>query len=132
MKKAAKILGWVLAAILVILIIMMVFMVSTANRDRKNLYYSGLEASKVADGVYRGSAETSLVKVEVEVTVQNHTIIRIDILKHENGMGSKAEAITKDMVSQNTYEVDTISGATLSSEVIKSAVSIALEKGKEQ
>ncbi len=132
MKRAGKFLGWLLAVILALLIIMVVFMVTSANHERKKLYYSGLEASQVADGVYRGMADASLVRAEVEVTVQNHMIIRIDLLKHENGLGTKAEAITKEMVRQNTYEVDAISGATLSSEVIKSAVSIALEKGKER
>jgi uncharacterized protein with FMN-binding domain len=107
-------------------------MASTADRERKNLYYSVLEPSKIADGAFQGGADTTFVKAEVEVTVKDHTIIEIDLLKHENGKGAKAEAIIMDMINQNTYQVDSISGATLSSEVIKSAVSIALEQGKEQ
>ncbi len=132
MKRAGKFLGGILAAILTLLIAMFVFMASTADRERKNLYYSVLEPSKIADGAFQGGADTTFVKAEVEVTVKDHTIIEIDLLKHENGKGAKAEAIIMDMINQNTYQVDSISGATLSSEVIKSAVSIALEQGKEQ
>jgi hypothetical protein len=43
-------------------------------------------------------------------------------------MGSKAESITETMVTRNSYDVDAVSGATLSSEAIKSAVSKALKK----
>lgn len=56
----------------------------------------------------------------------NLTYKIIDILKHDNGKGKKAEQIRANMIDSNTYDVDAISGATTSSEVIKSAVSNAL------
>ena len=51
------------------------------------------------------------------------------VIEHQNGLGAKAEAITEDIIAQNDYDVDGVSGATLSSEAIKSAVSKALKKG---
>ena len=84
---------------------------------------------QVADGTYEGTAETPLVKVTVEVTVQDHAIREIKLLRHENGQGAPAEAMLPEMLSRNTSEVDSVSGATLSSKAIRAAVRNALAKG---
>ena len=86
---------------------------------------------QVADGTYEGTAETPLVKVTVEVTVQKHALREIRLLRHENGQGAPAEAMLPEMLSRNTSEVDTISGATLSGKAIRAAVRDALAKGAE-
>ena len=86
---------------------------------------------QVADGTYEGTAETPLVKVTVEVTVQDHAIREIKLLRHENGQGAPAEDMLPEMLSRNTSEVDTISGATLSGKAIRAAVRDALAKGAE-
>ncbi|MGI5854788.1 MAG: FMN-binding protein, partial [Bacillota bacterium] len=88
------------------------------------------DLSAIEDGIYRGAAETAMVKVAVEVEVIDHKITGINILKHDNGLGKKAEQITGKMIKMNTYDVDVVSGATSSSLVIKSAVSDALAHGK--
>ncbi len=120
----------ILAAVIGILIIVMLAMFIKIESEMKSLAYYETDLNELEDGVYQGKAETTLVKAEVEVEVDDHKIIRIDILKHDNGMGKEAERITGDMIKMNTYEVDAISGATSSSEVIKSAVSDALANGK--
>ena len=84
---------------------------------------------RVSDGVYEGTAETPLVKVAVEVTVQNHTLREIRLLRHENGQGAPSEAMLADMLSRNTSEVDGVAGATLSSKAIRAAVRDALARG---
>ena len=84
---------------------------------------------QVADGTYEGAAETPLVKVTVEVTVQAHKLKDIQLLRHENGQGAPAEPMIPDMLSRNTSEVDTVSGATLSSKAIRAAVRDALAEG---
>ena len=84
---------------------------------------------QVADGTYEGTAETPLVKVTVEVTVQKHALREIRLLRHENGQGAPAEAMLPEMLSRNTSEVDSVSGATLSSKAIRAAVRDALAKG---
>ena len=86
----------------------------------------------VADGTYEGTAETPLVKVSVAVTVENHTLKDIQLLRHENGKGAPAEAMLPEMLRQNTSEVDTVSGATMSSKAIRAAVRDALAKGAEK
>lgn len=84
---------------------------------------------QVADGTYEGAAETPLVKVTVEVTVQAHKLKDIQLLRHENGQGAPAEAMIPDMLNRNTSEVDSVSGATLSSKAIRAAVRDALAEG---
>ncbi|MBR6308877.1 MAG: FMN-binding protein [Lachnospiraceae bacterium] len=83
----------------------------------------------VADGTYEASSETTLVKATVKVTVEGGKITNIDILRHECGLGGPAGEIVKDIRNANTVEVDAVSGATYSSEVIKDAVRKALRQG---
>ena len=87
---------------------------------------TNINLSQVADGVYTGHSETDLVKVDVRVTVADGRIEDIEILKHECGKGHPADVIVSDMIKDNTVEVDAVSGATMSSEVIKDAVRDAL------
>lgn len=122
MKKVIRIFIVIIAFFIIMIAVMFIKMES----DMKNLSYHEINMNTVDDGIYFGKAETSLVKVEVEVEVKNNKITNIGILKHVNGMGEKAEQITTHMIDKNTYDVDAISGATASSEVIKSAVSNAL------
>ena len=86
--------------------------------------------SSVEDGIYEGEVETALVKVTVLVTVAEHQIRDIQLTRHENGRGAPAEAMLAEMVRQNTSEVDTVSGATMSSKTIRAAVRNALAKGR--
>ena len=90
-----------------------------------------IDISQVADGVYTGHSETDLVKVEVRVTVAEGMIRDIEILKHECGKGRRANEIVNDIIEKNDIEVDAVSGATMSSEVIKAAVRDALRSGFE-
>ena len=87
------------------------------------------DLSKVEYGIYRGKVETMLVKAEVEVSVKNHKIISISIIKHENGKGKSAEAIVDAIIKDNSTDVELIAGATMSSLVIRAAVIDAVNKG---
>jgi uncharacterized protein with FMN-binding domain len=90
---------------------------------------SPIDVGQVADGVYTGRSETDMVKVEVSVTVSGGVISDIEILKHECGKGHPADIIVNDMITNNAPDVDAVSGATMSSEVIKDAVRNALRSG---
>lgn len=109
-----------------------------AMKKQVSRMYEQLDAATVvaldhvADGTYEGTAETPLVKVTVAVTVENHTLKDIQLLRHENGKGTPAEAMLPEMLRQNTSEVDTVSGATMSSKAIRAAVRDALVKGAQK
>lgn len=85
-----------------------------------------IDLQTIKDGIYEGHSETLLVKVGVRVVISSGKIENIEILKHECGKGKPANAIVEDMVKINGVEVDAVSGATISSEVIKDAVRNAL------
>ncbi|MBR4084601.1 MAG: FMN-binding protein [Lachnospiraceae bacterium] len=88
-----------------------------------------IDMSEVEDGVYEGHSELGPVIVDVKVIVENSKIIEVEILQHQNGLGQTANVIVEDMVDKNTYDVDAVSGATVSSEIIMNAVNDALQKG---
>ena len=88
-----------------------------------------IDVSQVEDGVYDGYSEMGPVVVDVRVTMKSGRIEDIEIIRHQNGLGQSANAIIDDMVKKNTYDVDAVSGATVSSEIIMNAVNNALQKG---
>lgn len=90
-----------------------------------------LECSAYNDGVYYGEAEGFGGRVAVDVTISEGKITDIAIVsaEHEDGAYlTMAEDIVPAIIKQQSAEVDTISGATYSSEGIKNAVEQALEK----
>ena len=93
------------------------------------LTFDEIDLTKVEDGVYEGQCDTGVVRVRVQVTIRNHQLESIDLLEHENGRGTPAEAILDQMVQNQTTAVDAVSGATCSSKVIRKAVENALAEG---
>lgn len=96
----------------------------------KETTFSSLDISSVTDGVYIGEYDVNFVCAKVEVTVQNGIITNIDILEHKNGRGKPAEIVADRIMEEQKIDVDTVSGATNSSIVIKKAVENALKRDK--
>lgn len=129
MKKVFKAL-FATAIVFAIIIISAVIIVSNRMIGQVNAFdRSIIDVGQVSDGVYYGHSETDLVKVEVSVTVSSGKIQDIEILKHECGKGLPANEIVNDIIKNNDIEVDAVTGATTSSEVIKDAVRNALRSG---
>lgn len=129
-KKTVLILGAILGTL--IIIIMVAFfsmgkMIKTTYQELDDVPVVDME--RVADGEYTGEAETPLVKVTVQVKVQNHEITDISLVRHVNGKGEIAESMIPVMLRENTSEVDEVSQATLSSKTIRAAVRRALQEG---
>ena len=93
------------------------------------LTFDEIDLTKVEDGIYEGQCDTGIVRARVQVTVRDHQMERIDLLEHENGRGTPAEAILDQMVQDQTTAVDAVSGATCSSKVIRKAVENAIKAG---
>lgn len=128
MKRLVMILG-IIGIIVAVLIGVVIKLGEVQKKDMQRLRYEEIDMSKVASGDYEGIAETTLVKVTVTVSVLEHQITDIVINRHENGKGEPAEIIVQSMIKQNEWDVDVVSGATTSSNVIKFAVNNALSKG---
>jgi uncharacterized protein with FMN-binding domain len=125
MKTWKKVLLIVAAIVLVMAIALFIFMNSVIKKG-DSLPRGEVDLAQVEDGTYLGNADNGLVAVDVSVTVSDHKLTEIKIISHREGMGEAAEDITADMIAENSTDVDVISGATMSSEMIKAAVYDAL------
>ena len=130
MKKAFRFF-LVLFLILIILAVSCTAMMTKGMEKAKNelMLTEDPDSSKVDDGIYKGKYDTMLVKAEVEVSVVNHKIASISIIKYENGKGKPAETIVDTIIKDNSTDVELVAGATMSSLVIRAAVIDALNKG---
>ena len=96
----------------------------------KDIKISNIDLSKISDGKYTGSCDALYVAAKVSVTVKNHKITEIILLKHKTERGKPAEVLPGKVVKAQSLKVDTISGATNSSKVILKSIENALNSGK--
>jgi uncharacterized protein with FMN-binding domain len=99
----------------------------TACVNAKGILIANPDIGKLADGTYRGQSKVGPVRVTLDVTVKDKAIKGIDLIRHFNGLGKKAEAIIPRVIEAQSLEVDTISGATFSSKAILQAIERALD-----
>ena len=115
---------------MLIIAVAFVVLFSSLMSANKNLdAIETIDINMVQDGTYTGSTDAVLVKVDVEVTVKDHKIVAINLIKHQNGQGKPAETVLDTMLANNVTEVDAVSGATMSSKALVKAVNVALAKG---
>lgn len=94
---------------------------------------SSTEAASSASTTYTGSAEGKNGTVTVEVVYEDDTIKSVTVTEQEEteGIADPAlEQIPEAIVEANSTDVDTVSGATITSQAIIDAVDAALESAK--
>lgn len=96
----------------------------------KAISISNVDLSKIPNGTYSGSCDALRIAADVSVTVSDHKITDIKLLRHKNERGQRAEVIPQRVLAAQSLEVDAVSGATNSSKVILKAIENALEKRK--
>ena len=89
-----------------------------------------VDLTQIADGIYAGQFGDFLVDVQLEVTVKNHKIERIEIIKQRAGPGYEAIETIDRIIDAQSPKVDVVTGATGSSKSIMIAVQNALTKQK--
>ncbi len=99
------------------------------DTDTDSIIIEDVDLQKIKNGTYEGEYKIFPVIAVVSIKVKNHKITEIEIIKHREGKGEKAEAIIEDVIRTQSIEVDTISGATLSSKCILKAIENALKRG---
>ena len=123
---------WILFSVLIFLVVVIasgIYLFNRINQELENLpviEQSSVDLSTIEDGVYEGVYKTTIISVIVEVTIENHQIIKIEIIEHDNGQGAPANAIVDDVIEAQSLDVDYIAGATYSSKVILLAIEDAL------
>ena len=94
-----------------------------------NIEITDMTAEGVSDGTYEGESDAGFVRARVKVTVKEEKIVDIVLVEHKNGRGKRAEKVVDEVLTEQTTNVETVSGATNSSLVILQAIERALEKG---
>ena len=84
------------------------------------------------DGVYYGTAEGYLDDITVAIVIENKTITTILVTKagDDDTFLAKAKAVIDKVLKKQTTKVDTVSGATYSSNGILNAIKNALSEAK--
>ena len=129
MKKAIKIVGSIVAVVVILFGVFMLIMNQKAKEAMSKQHNVEIDMAQVKDGTYEGESDGGMVKVKVSVEVKDHKIAAINLIEHKNGKGKPAEAIIPEMIKKNTDNVDAVSGATGSSRTIRNAVNVSLQKG---
>jgi uncharacterized protein with FMN-binding domain len=130
--KKKRIWVYIVAAIVIIIAgigIAISSMIGNYRRQVDAMHIANVSLAEVPDGTCEGRYETLLVSADVRVTVKDHQIKEVELVRHDNGKGAAAEVITDRIVEAQSLEVDIVSGATASSKVILKAVENALTGG---
>lgn len=98
--------------------------------EASNLPFHNVQLENVEDGVYHGKNSTSFLHLELDVTVENHRIVKIDVIENDGLDGELARPILDKMISENKTVVPSIKGAERGSIQYISCVDSALYNGK--
>jgi len=99
------------------------------------LVLTGCESNKkdYIPGTYIGIAEGYLNTVEVSVTVDEHYILEIELIRSDDPeilMTAVMEELPRKIIKQNGTDVESVSGATYTSESLLEAIEAALEQAE--
>jgi len=84
------------------------------------------DLATIPDGTYAATARSFPVVATVRLEVAGGKITEFTILRHRTGKGQAAEALAAQVVAHQSIDLDTVTGATLSSRVILKAGELAL------
>ena len=89
--------------------------------------FGEIDIADVSDGIYIGEYDVNFIYAKVEVTVEDGEIVSINILEHRHERGKAAETVIEKIIEEQKIDVNAVSGATNSSNVIKKDVENALK-----
>jgi uncharacterized protein with FMN-binding domain len=107
------------------------------HREAKSLPLNAVDFSKLSDGVYHGAYEGGMYKWranECQVTVSSGQVADIQLVGSTDpgGKNTQHEALYDRVIQAQSLQVDTISGATLTSKAYLQAVENALVQAQHE
>jgi uncharacterized protein with FMN-binding domain len=126
-NKMLRILGYIVLAILVIGLGGFIYATQSMSKYRK-MVINDIDLSKLKDGVYQGSFTGGRWKNELAVTVKDHTITDIKMVKASDwsGMNALGEKVFQLVKEKQSLQIDTVSGATVNTKAILKSIENAL------
>ena len=92
------------------------------------LQVGSAELGAIADGTYIGVCQNKILFAVVQVEIQDHEIVNIEVMEHKTAYMSQAKQIAEAVCDEQSLKVDAISGATLTSDTVLKAIENALGK----
>lgn len=124
MKRVLKWIGIIFLAFIV-LIAAMAF---PGMQKTRTLTIQDVDMSQVQDGTYTGTYQGFRFTNIVEVAVENHQIVSIDIIKTQRE--ELSETLKNEVMKAQSPVIDMVSGATLDQNAFLKAVENALTQAK--
>jgi uncharacterized protein with FMN-binding domain len=124
----------VMIAVGVAIFMLIAFPKIKEQAEVRKMTINDVEFSKVKDGAFRGDFTYGNFTYEVEVTVQEHKISRINILRNrsDSDYARKAEGVTDRVINAQSLKVNAVTGATTTSKALLKAIQNALVAGLER
>jgi len=116
-------------AIAVVITLLVSFVVVALLLRPRTLDIGQVDLNTVEDGTYIGICQNKILFAVVRVEVSGHEIRGIEILEHKESYLPQAKMIADDVLTEQSLEVDAVSGATLTSDTVKKAIEDALLQG---
>jgi uncharacterized protein with FMN-binding domain len=126
-RKGLKIFLIVVGILAVVVIGFMSFLL-VGQQGLKDAIIQNVDVSKLADGTYEGETTGSRFANKLEVTVSGGKITDIKIVKDMVVSLPDAQRVLSQVIDKQSLQVDTVSGATVSSKAYLKSIENALTK----
>ncbi len=128
MKKFLKIL-LVIVAVFVLFSIVMSMVMAQGLKEGSNLVINGIDLSAVQDGVYNGKYDAGRFSNQLNITVKDHKITKIEVVKDVTfASAAVTEAVFAKVIDEQKIQFDAIAGATVTSKAYLKAIENAFNQ----
>lgn len=130
MKKKLIIVCTVLLSLILLGIVTFIIKFNTMKKVTETAYNSinTIDLTKYSDGIYEGAFKQFLIEAQVDVTIKNHTIVDIKIVKQKSSPKYEAHDTIDRILRKQNPKVDATTGATGSSMALMIATADALSE----
>ena len=124
-----RIILYVVVVLVVIGIGGFIYATQGLNKYRK-MEINTIDLSQIEDGTYQGEFTGGRWKNKLEVTVKDHTIANINLIKASktSGMADIGEKVIQQVKEKQSLQIDTVSGATVHTKSILKSIENALSQ----
>lgn len=92
----------------------------------KNMAIQNVDLTGVGNGIYAGAFKKGRWNSRVEVTVKDHRITDIKVLKGDPTVTSISEEAIRQVIEGQKVDIDIVSGATVTTKALLKAIEDAL------
>ena len=124
-----------LRTVLIVICVILSFIMYMHRRTRNNLKqaaklpFYNVQPSQVPDGTFHGKVYTKFMHVQLDVSVQEGRLTKIEIVENQGAYGKKVQPLLDEMIAQNNTVVPAIKGDEIGSIVFIACVDDALFNG---